>query len=56
MNLKERGVTVGDLVLLLIILISTIIIAKGVKNDKKSTFNYDMPKLIFIEADKILKS
>ncbi len=37
MNLKERGVTVGDLLIILIIVISTILIFnKANDNDKKS--------------------
>ena len=40
MNLKERGITVGDLlIMLLIITISTILI-KSFSKDKKTTLNY----------------
>ena len=39
MNLKERGITVGDLVIILIIITSTILI-KSFSKDKKTTFNY----------------
>ena len=39
MNLKERGITVGDLVIILIIITSTILI-KSISKDKKTTFNY----------------
>tara|TARA_B100001027_G_C16112818_1_gene261278 strand:+ start:448 stop:618 length:171 start_codon:yes stop_codon:yes gene_type:complete len=38
MNLKERGVTVGDLLIILIIITSTILI-KSLSKDKKTTFN-----------------
>jgi len=39
MNLKERGITVGDLLIILIIITSTILI-KSISKDKKTTFNY----------------
>ena len=39
MNLKERGITVGDLLIILIIIISTILI-KSFSKDKKTTLNY----------------
>ena len=39
MNLKERGITVGDLLIILIIITSTILI-KSISKDKKTTLNY----------------
>ena len=39
MNLKERGITVGDLLIILIIITSTILI-KSFNKDKKTTHNY----------------
>ena len=39
MNLKERGITVGDLLIILIIITSTILI-KSFSRDKKTTLNY----------------
>ena len=39
MNIKERGITVGDLLIILIIIISTIFI-KSFSKDKKTTQNY----------------
>ena len=39
MNLKERGITVGDLLIILVIITSTILI-KSFSKDKKTTFNY----------------
>ena len=38
MNLKERGITVGDLLIILIIITSTILI-KSFSKDKKTTLN-----------------
>ncbi len=40
MNLKERGITVGDLLILLIIIITSTILIKSFSKDKKTTFNY----------------
>ena len=39
MNLKERGITVGDLIIILIIIISTTILVKAFNKDKKATLN-----------------
>ena len=38
MNLKERGITVGDLLILLII-ITTIIFVKSLNKEKKTSLN-----------------
>ena len=40
MNLKERGITVGDLLIVLIIITTSIILIKSFNKDKKTTFNY----------------
>ena len=40
MNLKERGVTVGDLLIIFIIILSTIILVKTLNKDKKTSFNH----------------
>ena len=41
MNLKERGITVGDLLIILIIIITSTILIKTFSKDKKSTINYN---------------
>ena len=38
MNFKERGITVGDLILLFIIIFTTLLTVKSFKTDKKTTF------------------
>ena len=38
MNLKERGVTVGDLLLILILIISTVFIINKFKDSDKQTY------------------
>ena len=40
MNLKERGITVGDLLILIIIIITSTILIKSFSKDKKTTLNY----------------
>lgn len=40
MNLKERGVTIGDLVIISVIIISTIFIINKVKDTDSQSQNY----------------
>ena len=40
MNLKERGITVGDLLIILIIIITSTVVIKSFSKDKKTTHNY----------------
>ena len=40
MNLKERGITVGDLLIILLIIITSTILIKSFSKDKKRTLNY----------------
>ena len=40
MNLKERGITVGDLLIIFIIIIISTILIKSFSKDKKTTLNY----------------
>ncbi|KGG00987.1 MULTISPECIES: hypothetical protein [Prochlorococcus] len=40
MNLKERGITVGDLLILIIIIITSTLLIKSFSKDKKTTLNY----------------
>ena len=40
MNLKERGITVGDLLIILIIIITSSMLIKSFSKDKKTTLNY----------------
>ena len=40
MNLKERGVTVGALLIIIIIIITSTILIKSFSKDKKTTLNY----------------
>ena len=40
MNLKERGITVGDLLIILIIIITSTILIKSFSKDKKTNLNF----------------
>ena len=40
MNLKERGITIGDLLIILIIIITSTILIKSFSKDKKTALNY----------------
>ena len=40
MNLKERGITVGDLLIISIIIFTTTIIVKSFNKDKKTSLNH----------------
>ena len=46
MNLKERGITVGDLLIILIIIITSTILIKSFSKDKKTTLNYSNPEQV----------
>ena len=56
MNFKERGITVGDLLLFIILLISVLFFLK-VKESKKNQSTYLDPVFInkFIEAESVKK-
>ena len=47
MNLKERGITVGDLLIILIIIITSTILIKSFSKDKKTTLNYSNQEQVF---------
>ena len=40
MNLKERGITVGDLLIILLIIITSTVLIKSFNKDKKTTLNH----------------
>ena len=41
MNLKERGITVGDLLIMLIIILTSTILFKSFNKDKKTSLNHN---------------
>ena len=46
MNLKERGITVGDLLIILIIILITTILYRTYSKEKKSTLYYNSQETI----------
>ena len=53
MNLKERGITVGDLLIILIIIITSTILIKSLSKDKKKSFNYSNQEKVSYEKPTI---
>ena len=47
MNLKERGITVGDLLIILIIILTTTILVKSFNKDKRKTINHTIQEEVF---------
>ena len=56
MNLKERGVTIGDLLIILIIIITSTILIKSFSKDKEKTLNYSDQKLVSYNKNYYQKS
>ena len=46
MNLKERGITVGDLLIILILIFTSTILIKSFKKDNKTTLNHSIQENI----------
>ncbi len=46
MNIKERGITVGDLLILFIIILTSTILFKSFNKDKKTTLNNNSPEQV----------
>ena len=49
MNLKERGITVGDLLIIFIIILTTTILVKTFNKDKKTTLSHFNQEKIYQE-------
>ena len=46
MNLKERGITVGDLLITLIIIITSTILIKSFSKDKNTSYSYSIQEQV----------
>ncbi|WP_288262500.1 hypothetical protein [uncultured Prochlorococcus sp.] len=46
MNIKDRGITVGDLLIILLIIFTTIVIVKANNKENKSTLNISNQEII----------
>jgi len=51
MNLKERGITVGDLLIILILIVTSTVLIKSFNKDKKTTLNYSNPETVSYEKN-----
>ena len=51
MNLKERGITIGDLLIIFIIIVISSLSLKALKKDKETTFNQSHQEKIFYDID-----
>ena len=51
MNLKERGITVGDLLIVLIIIITSTVLIKSFNKYKKTTLNYSNQEQVSYEEN-----
>ena len=55
MNLKERGITVGDLLIILIIILTTTIFLKSFNKDKKTTLNHSLQENVSFNKNLLSK-
>ena len=55
MNLKERGITVGDLLIILILILTSTILIKSFEKDKKTTFNDNKQVKLSYEKTNLFK-
>ena len=46
MNLKERGITIGDLLIILIIILTTTFLARSFNKDKKTTLHHNLQEKV----------
>ena len=53
MNLKERGITIGDLLIILIIILTTTFLAKSFNKDKKTTLHHNLQEKIYYNIDSL---
>ncbi|MDA9741151.1 hypothetical protein N9U92_00685 [Prochlorococcus sp. AH-736-L15] len=51
MNLKERGITVGDLLVMVIIIITSTLLIKSFSKDKKTTLNHSNQEQVSYEKN-----
>ena len=49
MNLKERGITVGDLLIIFIIIVTTTVVIKKLNNEEQSMMNQIEPEISLLK-------
>ena len=47
MNFKERGITVGDLLIIFLIILTSTVLIKSFNKDKKTTLNHSNQDNVF---------
>ena len=55
MNIKERGITVGDLLIILIVILSTSILIKLFNKDKKTALDQSLQEKISYNQNSLSK-
>ena len=55
MNLRERGITVGDLIIIVIVIIVTTTLVKTFKKDKQTTLYLTKQEIISYEKTWLIK-
>jgi hypothetical protein len=50
MNFKERGITIGDLLILLIVILTTTVLVKTFKKDTKTSFYLSKEQMGFYKT------
>ena len=56
MNFKDRGITVGDLLISIIIILAVVTLIKTFKKDKKPTFNLNNQEQISFKTFSLSKN
>ena len=46
MDFKERGITIGDLLIIFIIILTTTILVKSLNKDKKTTLHHSLEEKV----------
>ena len=56
MNIKDRGITVGDLLIILILIITTTLLVRAINKERKTTFNIFNHEIISYEKIRVPKN
>ena len=55
MDFKERGITIGDLLIIFIIILTTTILVKSFNKDKKTTLHHSLQEKVSYNMDYLSK-
>ena len=55
MNFKERGITIGDLLIIFIIILTSTILVKSFNKDKKTMLNFSIQEEVFYNKSLLSK-